>query len=126
MTFSILVRDLNHSHDDNVRVLAQDIDSENEAKHLISRLAKSYPISGRAPASGRHWFADGTGYHQIWAEQMARPSEDLPARSAHLQSEVGGYPRVPLTVQGFPRHLAVRVQNLLAMGGPSVTSARRA
>lgn len=126
MTFAILVRDLDDAPGDDVRVLAQDIESGAAARYLAGRLACSYPVSGRAVGSGLHWFADGAGYHQIWAEEMAEPATDGVASAPRARSGANGYPRVPLSVPGFPHHLAFRVRRLLQQAVPGAKDARRA
>ena len=103
MTFAILVRDLDNAPGDDVRVLAQDIESGAAARYLAGRLACSYPVSGRAVGSGLHWFADGAGYHQIWAEEMAEPATDGVAAAGRGQEGHRRHPRLPLQAAGHRR-----------------------
>jgi hypothetical protein len=68
MCHAILVKALNANGASHPEILAYDIANADTANYLVKSIACSYPVHGHYADSGRLWFVDMTGYHEIWAE----------------------------------------------------------
>lgn len=68
MCHAILVKALNANGAARPEILAYDIASPDTANFLVNSIASSYPVHGHYADTGRLWFYDVSGLHEIWAE----------------------------------------------------------
>ncbi len=67
MPFSIKYRRVDRRDAAQPETLATDIESRDEARALVDRLARSYRENGREEPPVR-WFRNNAGLHLIWAQ----------------------------------------------------------